>query len=185
MTGRIAFLVQSIWSSVGFLYVHGHYFFRLGKVFSIILWKIFTGPLTWIASIFSISIILRFGLLIVYYISWMFWVRIFLYFAFSLIVVSMFSLVSSAPEILSSISLILLVLLGSMTPDLFPRFSISRFLSLCDFFIVSTSIFRFWIVLFNPFPCLVAFSCNSLRNFCVSSLRASTCLTLFSSISLS
>jgi hypothetical protein len=43
--GRISFLAQSIWSSVGFLHVHGISFFRLGEFSSIILLKVFSGPL--------------------------------------------------------------------------------------------------------------------------------------------
>jgi hypothetical protein len=76
-------------------------FFGLGNFSSIILLKIFTGPLSWESSFSSIPIILRFCLLIVSWISWMFWVRSFLHFAFSFTVVSMASMVSSAPEILS------------------------------------------------------------------------------------
>jgi hypothetical protein len=71
-----------------------------------------------------------------------------------------------------------------MTPDLFPRHSISRNASICDLFILSTSILRSWVVLLNSFNCLVMFSCNSLRVFCVSSLMASTYLLVFSCISL-
>jgi hypothetical protein len=47
-------------------------FFRLGKLSSIVLLKVFTGPLTWESSLSSIHIIFRFGLLIVFWISWMF-----------------------------------------------------------------------------------------------------------------
>jgi hypothetical protein len=98
-------------------------FFRLGTFSSIILLKIFTGPLSWESSLYSITNILRFCLLIVSWISWIFWVRSFLLFAFSLTVVSMLSMVSSVPEILSFVSFILLVMLASVTPNLFPRFS--------------------------------------------------------------
>jgi hypothetical protein len=46
--------------------------FRLGKFSSIFLLKIFTGPLSWQSLHSSIPIILRFGLLIVFWTSWMF-----------------------------------------------------------------------------------------------------------------
>jgi hypothetical protein len=77
--------------------------FQLGKFPSIILVKIFVGYFSWEFSQSSITIILRFGLLIVFYIFCMFWVKSFLNFQFSLTVVTMFSMVSSAPEILLSL----------------------------------------------------------------------------------
>jgi hypothetical protein len=67
--------------------------------------KIFTGPLSWESSLSFIPIILGFGLLIVSWIFFMFWAGNFWQFTFSLNLVSM-SMVSSAPEILSSISCI-------------------------------------------------------------------------------
>ena len=115
----------------------GNSFFRLGKFSSIVLLKIITGPLISESSLSSIPIIFRFGLLIMSWISWMFWVSSFLHFAFSLTVVTMSSM---AHEILSSISCIMFLMLASMSPDLFPRFSIYRVVSLCNFFIVSICI---------------------------------------------
>ena len=106
-----------------------------------ILPKIFTVPLSWESLLSFVPLILRFGLLLLSWNSWMFLVRSLLHFVFSLSVVSMFSMVASAAETLFYLC-VLLVMLASMSPDLFPRFSISRVVFLCDFFIVSVSIFN-------------------------------------------
>ena len=100
-----------------------------------------------------------------------------MHFAFSLFVMPIFSMESSAPEILSSIYCILLLILTSMVLEFFPRVSISSLASLWVFFIVSTSLFRSSMVLFISITCLDVFSCLSLR----------TCnsLAVFSYISLS
>ena len=55
---------------------------------------------------------------------------------FSLTDISTSSIVSSMPKILSSVSYILLVMLLSVVPFLFPRFSISM-VAVCVFFIDS------------------------------------------------
>jgi hypothetical protein len=94
-----------------------------------------------------------------------------LHFVFYLTIVSITSMISSVPNIFSFISYILLAILASVAPDLFLNFSISRIVSLCYFFIIP--IFRSWMVLFNFFIALIMFSYISLRNLCISSLRAS------------
>ncbi|MGE9640630.1 hypothetical protein ACQP3J_26610, partial [Escherichia coli] len=61
---------------------------------------------------------------------------------FSLVDDSISSNESSTPEILSSISFILLVMLSSVVPDHLPSFSISSIPSFYVFFIVSNSAFK-------------------------------------------
>ena len=104
----------------------------------------------------------------------MFLVKNFLHFSLSLSFGSMFSMASSTHEILSSLFCIL-VMFATMTSDLFPRFFTSWVVSLYDFFIVSMSIFRPWMMLFNYFLILVVFFWKKLKDFCVSSLRDSGC----------
>jgi hypothetical protein len=91
----------------------------------------------------------------------MLWVRSFL--CFELTAVSISPTISFIPEILSSFSCTLLVIITSAIPYLFPRFSISRSASICIFFIVFISTFRSWIALFNPFTCLPVLSCIEIQ----------------------
>lgn len=65
------------------------------------------------------------------------------YLTFSLTTVLIPSIVPSIPEILSSISFILLVMLKSVVPVHLPRFSASRIPSVCVFFIAPISTFGF------------------------------------------
>ena len=101
------------WSNL-FSVLTGISFFRLGKFSTMVLLKIFSGLLSSEYSS-SISIILRFGLFIVSQISCMSYVN-FLGLTFSLADVSVSFLVSSRPEIVSSTSCIVLVMLVSVVP---------------------------------------------------------------------
>jgi hypothetical protein len=114
--------------------------------------KLFSGPLSWDPLPSSIPVILRFNHFVVSRISWIFWVRSFSYFVFSLTDESIPSMVSSMPEILSSISCILLLMLESVAPDF------SKVNSIYVFFIVSISIFSSSTILFNSFTFFIVFS---------------------------
>ena len=90
-----------------------------------------------------------------------------MHFVFSLTVVSVSSMVSYMPGILSPISCILLVVLASVTPDLFPRFSMYRVASLCVVFFLLL-LFSFldpgWFCLISS-PVYLCFPCISLGDF--------------------
>jgi hypothetical protein len=145
-------------------------FFRSGKFSSMTLLKMFPGPLHWESSLsLSRLFFLGFGLFIVSGIAWMFPFKIFLYFVFSLTDMSISSYTRD--------SLLYLLFLYSVTPDLFSRFFMSKAAFLCDLFIVSTYIFRFWTVLFKSFTCLIVFSCISLRELW---FYIFTCVLLYS-----
>jgi hypothetical protein len=96
-------------------------------------------------------------------------------FVFSLIVVLMFSMESSAPEILSSTSCILLLMLSSIVPDFFLRVSISSIVSLWVFFIIYSSLFRSSLLGFIQFHHLFGcVFCTSLSELLKSILMSST-----------
>ena len=108
-----------------------------------IYWRCFLG--IWARNLFLLLFPLFLWLalrIMLYQISWMFWVMDSLDFAFSLVdksywLIYSFPLLCLLHPRLSYISCILLVM--SVVPILFPRFSISRIASVCVSFIVSIS----------------------------------------------
>jgi hypothetical protein len=123
----ISFLVHSTWCFVRFLYLGRKLHFKLEKFSSMIFVSV---PLIcFFFSTSSISIILRFALFIVSQISWMFNARTSLDLTFALIEVSMSSIMSSMPEILSSL-LYSVMRLASEVPVQVLNFSFLDFLTL-------------------------------------------------------
>ena len=153
--------------------------FWLGKFSCIILLKIFTSALSWNSPFSSIPIICS----LVF--SWSpgfpacfglgsFCILHFLWLPCPCSLWNLLHLGLSLP------SLVLLLMLVSPVSYFFPRVSIYRVVSLWVFFTISTSILRSWMDLFNSVTSLVVFSCNSLWDFCLSSLRSSTCVAVIS-----
>ena len=130
---------------IGFLYVScmfiGTSYLGWKSFLLRIYWKYFSVPWSWDSSPTSIFfIILRLMLIMITQVSWMYYHRNFWFNIFDWCLVSY--IISSIPEIPSSVSCILLVMLVSVILVLFSRFSISKILSVCLFFIASIFIFR-------------------------------------------
>ena len=123
-----------------------HIFLEIGKVSLYDFSKYIFCALTWTSFLFSIDIILRFGLFMGFYISWIFCAKSYLDLMFSLTDESVSSIVSSALEILSSMSCILMFMLA--------------FLVLDHFLIISISLIPLFV-----FPLLSIFWFSSLESF--------------------
>ena len=93
--------------------------------------------------------------------------------------VSISYILSCMPKILSSISSYLFVTLAYVVPIHFPMFSISKVPSDFLLFTVSISSFRSFTILLISLTVLIVFSCITLRDLFVSSLRIYTCFILF------
>lgn len=132
-------------------------FFGLGMWSSVVSLHIFSGllagkflPLNEII-LMSIKMSWNFKMFLMFL---MFRVRIILEFTFSLTHISTFPIISSKPEILTSISCILLDNVFSVLPVHNPTFFISRAPSTCILFMDSLSIFRSWTFTIDIFCCL-------------------------------
>ena len=151
------------------------FFFKLGKFYSKIFLKLFSGHFSYEFFPSTILIILSLGLFKLLQNSWMFCVMNFINLTFSL-TDKFFSILFSTPEILfyllysvgDSVSIVLV---------LFPRFSFSQIASVFIFCIDCISILSSQAVLFISFTCLIVLSCILLRHSFISSLKASITFT--------
>ena len=100
----LPFLVQSIWCCIRLLYLYRH-LLQVRKLFFMILLKILFSPLSWDTS--SSPIILRFGLFRVFQIPRVFCVKSVSHLTFSLTDVSVSSMISLVPEIISIFCILL------------------------------------------------------------------------------
>ena len=134
----------------------------MGKFSSMILLNRFSVPLSCISFLSYINIILRFSLLTVTHMSWIFHVKGLLDLRFSLVNDCISTSESSTTEILSSISCILWVILTSLVPNHLSSLSISSIPSFCVFF-------NFFYISFHAFNCfecfLQVFGCLCIRFF--------------------
>ena len=156
-------------------------FFRLEMFYSIILLKIFTGPFGWYLVFLLCSGLPR------YFKLGSFFIFHFLWLLCSGFPWNLLHLRLSLPFLIFCWWCLhlwfLISFLGFPSPELSPFGCLFICVCDCDFVFVFLSllpVFRSWVDLFNSITCLVVLSCNSLRDFCVFSLRTSTCLAVFS-----
>lgn len=158
--------------------------FRLENFSSVILLKI----IFWALELrFFYSCGSYFSLFKMSQISWLFSIRHSSYLTYSFTDASISSIISSTPEILCSVSPILLVILVSIAPVHLSDFSVYKISSVWVLIFVSISIFQVlalniflqllvcsWLSLSDLFissKCLLGFSQISLRSLFISSLR--------------
>jgi len=154
--------------------------FKFGRFSSMILLKMFSGPLIW--ELYSLLFLLLLGFVFSMCSKFpgCFWFGIFYILHFLWRMCQYIFCAFYASDCLFSF---LYSLVDAYICSTFCRFSISQDAPICDFSIVSISTFNYGI-LFNFFICLNVFSCISLRDLFISFSKTSTYLPMIYYISL-